>query len=344
MVWGEQGIIKTEIHSNRSQRILSGGILTDTQSRYYPEPTGHRAKKGPTNTVACRICEAVYTPSQDHAYLLQAPPMVLESALMSMCHFCFRCRRPACPHCWDNVHGVCGECCQEADLPFRAQAAPLRGVLFATTRQAQLRRKHATPVRLICIRSGRFQSAASIDTAETFPLQNAIIPPRASAARQIHAELAHPEKPQIHPETEKRLSVPPRRRITIEIDDLETRPPRVEAPIDVDQIETQPPPRIRRASAQRELADIPTHVNKIRYKTATIAADTFEFETPRHTFGSVVETIITALLFIILLCIVILVMLAMFSMDANTLIQNHLHIDIRAEVTALWQLISQLHF
>lgn len=311
--------------------------MTDTQSRQYPEPTGHHAKKGPTNTVACRICEAVYTPSQEHAYLLQAPPMVLESALMSMCHFCFRCRRPACPHCWDNVHGVCGECCLEAGLPFRAQTAPLRGVLFATTRQAQLRRKHATPVRLVCIRSGRFQSAASIDTAETFPLQNAIIPPRASAARQARIDSDYLEEPQIYRETEKKLQVPPpRRRITIEIDDIATRP----SQIDVDQIATQPPPHIRRASAQREITEMPTHTKK----TIASADDTFEMEPPRHTFGTVVETIITTLLFIVLLGIVILVVLAMLSVNANTLIQSYLHVDIQAEVTALWQLISQLHF
>jgi hypothetical protein len=313
--------------------------VTDTQSRHYPEPTSHQAKKGPTNTVACRICEAVYTPSQDHAYLLQAPPMVLESALMSMCHFCFRCRRAACPHCWDNIHGVCGACCLEADLPFRAQAAPLRGVLFATTRQAQLRRKHATPIRLICIRSGRFQSAASIDTAETFPLHNAIIPPRASASRQTQAESDHLERPQVHPESQPQPS-PPRRRKTIEIDQIATRPAHTETVGDIDQIVTQPPPRIRRATALRELADQPTHVNA----NVGVAKHVFEPEASQHSIGSIIEQIITVLLCIVLICIVVLIMLAMFSVDANALIQNYLHVDIRTEVTALWQLIHQIHF
>lgn len=297
--------------------------MTDTQSRHYPEPGSHHAAKGPSNTIACRICEAVYTPSQEHAYLLQAPPRVLESALMSMCHFCFRCRRPACPHCWDNIHGVCGECCLEANLPFRAQTAPLRGVLFATTRQAQLRRKHATPVRLICIRPGRFQSAASIDTAETFPLQNAIIPPRATASRQAPSEgapLVERHQPQLMPAYQEQPPAP-RRRKTIDIYELATKPPPSEIvvkPLNIDQMVTQPPPRTPHTVTQHA----------------------------RHTytFGEFIEQVITTLLCLVLLCIIALIMLGMLSVNADALIQHYLHVDIRAEVTALWQLMLQVHF
>jgi hypothetical protein len=84
-----------------------------------------------------------------------------------MCHFCFRCRRAACPNCWDNVHGVCATCALEAQLPFRVQTQPLEGALFPPTRQAQLARKQSIPNRLICIRPGRFQEAAPLDNAET---------------------------------------------------------------------------------------------------------------------------------------------------------------------------------
>ena len=313
--------------------------MTDTQSRHYPEPVSYQAKKGPLNTVACRICEAVYTPAQDHAYLLQASAMVIESALMSMCHFCFRCRRPACPHCWDNIHGVCGECCLEADLPFRAQTAPLRGVLFATARQAQLQRERATPVRLICIRSGRFQNAASIDTAETFPLQKAIVPPRASLSRQTRAEDEPIEKPQIHPETDKQPQVL-RRRKTIEFDEIATRPPQTAAMIDIDQIVTQPPLRRQRTLQRSEIASRPTHVNT----SSALAEHEFATDIPIHSPGSIIEQILITLLCIVLLCIIVLIALAMFSADANALIQYYLHVDIRAEVGALWQLIGQLHF
>jgi hypothetical protein len=308
--------------------------VTDTRSGHYPEPTNHHAKKEPINTIACRICDAIYTPSQEHTYLLQAPPMVLESALMSMCHFCFRCRRPACPHCWDNIHGVCGECCLEANLPFRAQAAPLRGVIFASTRQAQMRRKHATPVRLVCIRSGRFQNAASIDTAETFPLQSAIMPPRTTASRPKQIETDPLERPQVH-QTEQRVPQPPQRRITIDIDQIATRPPYREADVDIDEIATRPP-RLKKAPAYDEVVPRPLHIKP----TMAIAKHT---ERPARSFWISLERIITTLLFIALICIILLILLAMLSMDANVLIQNYLHVDIRAEITALWQLIEQFH-
>src|SRR6266487_1962329 len=65
-------------------------------------------------TVTCTLCGAGYVPSPAHEDLKYAPEVVLESVLMRMCHFCFRCRRAACPECWDEVHGVCGSCVQEA--------------------------------------------------------------------------------------------------------------------------------------------------------------------------------------------------------------------------------------
>ncbi len=305
--------------------------MTDTQSGHYSESPKYHAKKEPLSTIACRICDALYTPSQEHTYLLQAPPMVLESALMSMCHFCFRCRRPACPHCWDNVHGVCGECCIEANLPFRAQTAPLRGVIFATTRQAQLRRKHATPVRLICIRAGRFQNVASIDTAETFPLQTAIMPPRITISKPKPAETDHLEQRQVQPTKQREQQSPPRR-ITIDIDQIATRPPYTKQTVEIGEIVTQPP-RIKKTRADAEIVPQPPYIN-----TTAIT------ERPAHNFWINLEHVITTLLLIVLMCIILLILLAMFSVDANTLIQNYLHVDIRAEITALWQLIAQLHF
>ena len=81
-------------------------------------------------TVTCPICEAEYAPSPTRQDLLAAPEEVVEAAFMSLCHYCFRCRRPACPECWDAVHKVCGACVQEAQLPFRSESAPLKGTMF----------------------------------------------------------------------------------------------------------------------------------------------------------------------------------------------------------------------
>jgi hypothetical protein len=87
-------------------------------------------------TITCTICDAVYAPSPQQVPFLQYTRGALEATFMGMCHFCFRCRHAACPQCWDEVHGVCGSCVQEAGLPFRAGAIPLDGLMFPPASQA----------------------------------------------------------------------------------------------------------------------------------------------------------------------------------------------------------------
>ena len=114
-------------------------------------------------TVTCKICDACYSPAPARADLLQVGPDALEAAFMSMCHFCFRCRRPACPGCWDEVHRVCAECVQEAHLAFRADVPPLQGTVFpapitaSCIGQAAIGSDTAIAPLLICVRPGRFQ-------------------------------------------------------------------------------------------------------------------------------------------------------------------------------------------
>ncbi len=118
--------------------------------------------------IACTICSAQYAPAQAHAYLLEAPRLALESAFMSMCHFCFRCRRPACPLCWDDVHGLCGACVEDVHLPFRQEAEPLplnsQLLIPASPRPQQ---RHAPSFPLVAVQPGRFQSdIAQVEVSE----------------------------------------------------------------------------------------------------------------------------------------------------------------------------------
>ena len=312
--------------------------MTDTVPGHDSAFADQGNKKRATATISCRICQATYAPSQEHHYLLQAPPMALESAFMSMCHFCFRCRRPACPQCWDNVHGVCGECCLEAQLPFRAQAAPLQGVLFATTRQAQLHRKHAMPVRLICIRPGRFQKLASIDTAETMPLQTAI-------TRRILPTSTSPRQAEPHPALRNPSDIP--------IEHIPTRPPRPEP---VRQVNPQPARQYQRGQIQyraqglsqsgtiNDIDDIATQPPRVR-RTVTLN-DPLPYSptsSSKKSLGKRVEQLMTSLLFTLLLVLLGAITLALWSADANSQILQLFHIDIRAEIAYLWQLINQLH-
>ncbi|GCE27495.1 hypothetical protein KDA_29790 [Dictyobacter alpinus] len=313
--------------------------MTDTVSRHNSEFADRGQGKGSTVTISCRICQATYAPSQEHHYLLQAPPMALESAFMSMCHFCFRCRRPACPQCWDNVHGVCGECCLEAQLPFRAQTAPLRGVLFATTRQAQLHRKHALPVRLICIRPGRFQRMASIDTAETMPIQTAIarnvlppstiqqqFEPQSGTGSHANQDIEHiptrpPQSRQAMPTNTHLADQPARQYRTAQ------QPERSNTSRSIDEIATRPP-RSRRTVALNDSIQQP---------------DREPTRHPDKSTGKRIEQIITGFFFTLLFILLLTVVIALLSTEVNSHVQQLLHIDIRAEISYLWQLIKQIH-
>jgi hypothetical protein len=193
---------------------------------------------------------------------------------MGMCHFCFRCRRPACPGCWDDVHGVCGLCAQEAHLPFRAASPPLGHLLFAPARQAQLTRERPLPAAFVCVQPGCLQESASIDMITTVPVKT---------ATQQQAEQVGKSR-QGQPVSQASTAAP--------------------SP-DVDQLDTRPQ-RTRRVAGK-------------------------------------IERFLTIVLLVVLLAIAALVIVASVSVDANTFIASTLHVDIRAEIAYLLQLISHLH-
>jgi hypothetical protein len=150
------------------------------QSAYLPPTSNEHPGAG---TIVCCICQAAYTPSRSHAYLLQGPPIVLESALMSMCHFCFRCRRPSCPACWDEMHGVCGQCSVETGLPFRLEPAPLDGAQFTPTQLPAVPTQSAQPS-LVNVQPGRFQRSSSPIDIDTVPTRPDFTSPRPAARTQ----------------------------------------------------------------------------------------------------------------------------------------------------------------
>ena len=162
-------------------------VMIKPASRQQAEAINTTAKNvRSTHSITCAICDAGYMPSQSRQDLLQAVPSVLESTFMSMCHYCFRCRRPACPQCWDAMHGVCGACVQEAHLPFRSSASPLTGILFPPSASSMSHISHMgqssmettiTPL-LICIRPGRFQQrTGTFETATAQESEDVLLPP-----------------------------------------------------------------------------------------------------------------------------------------------------------------------
>ncbi|MDQ6660382.1 MAG: hypothetical protein M3Z24_05385 [Chloroflexota bacterium] len=133
-------------------------INTQSEQQKQGEQIQSSSNTAEMNSMICNICSAAYVPAPSHQYLLDASPLVRESAFMSMCHFCFRCRHAACPECWDEINGLCGACVKEIGLSFRVDAPPLKGVFFPPVRQLQAPAKRTTSPLLVCVRSGSFQT------------------------------------------------------------------------------------------------------------------------------------------------------------------------------------------
>ncbi len=266
-------------------------------------------------TITCVICQAAYAPSRLHTYLLQAPPIVLESAFMSMCHFCFRCRRPSCPHCWDNVHGVCGQCAQETQVPFRVETPPLEGTSHSFLRSRLLTNDYSTPPSLVSVQSGRFQ--------ESLPSFNTPSP-----ARPNHYHSSNLQPPVPVRSTGTIVASSP-----VDVDKIKTRPNQNEAP-DIDSIQTRPE---RKGSP--DIDSIQTYpgndgsLNIGNHKTRPPYPATRK-KKPLRLF--------TIFLLSLALLIVVIIVTSLLLTDANQLVYNVLHIDIRAEITSLWSFLRGL--
>ncbi|MBO0795144.1 MAG: hypothetical protein J2P36_29960, partial [Ktedonobacteraceae bacterium] len=228
--------------------------MTNRMPAQRPEHEQHREMRDEQGKITCVICQAAYSPSQWYMHLLQGPPIALESAFMSMCHFCFRCRRPACPECWDDVNGVCGQCAQEARLPFRGPVKPFTGLLFvpSLTRVEQRKRQRHNVAPLVCVRHGRFLVAPEYaeDTADipTWPLgarEQTAPPPRhlEEPSRALADLPTRPKRkrPRMEPVAGPfdQDSVRARSKKTFSVADIKTQP-------GVADIKTQPGKRKRR--------------------------------------------------------------------------------------------------
>ena len=184
----------------------------DTVSQQLSHPYAEaQTTAGAGPTITCSICEAMYAPSLQQAPFLQYSQGTLEATFMGMCHFCFRCRRAACPQCWDEMHGVCGSCVQEAGLPFRIAANPLDGLMFPPTAQApSMPSQPQNGYLFVPLRNGRFYSdfaimpetaRADITTEHTSAFQPqpdvAAIPPKTPLSEDSPATREQVETPRV---------------------------------------------------------------------------------------------------------------------------------------------------
>jgi hypothetical protein len=295
----------------RQQRL---GMVAQAQAQRSQSSEGVRDATARTvRTMACAVCKAVYTPTPAYQQLVMAPDIVLESAFMSMCHFCFRCRHTACPDCWDAVHGVCGACVKETHLPFRTQVKPLSNVMPALPQPqaAAVEDTHAAPV-LICIQHGRFHA----DAPQTPPLTP---PPHPVAPIQMRRPLrvAAPESGQRSTQQH-------------------TTTARV-AP----EYPTQTAPKTHTAHPEHTKRPVLREADETESEQKQVAQPE-RVEQPLGKILGVTEQWLTGILLSLLLTIVTLVVIAEASPSANAQIMHLFNIDIRSEIAYLVHLVGQL--
>ncbi len=293
-------------------------------------------------SITCAICEAGYMPPQSRRDLLEASPSVLEATFMSMCHYCFRCRRPACPACWDTMHGVCGACVQEAHLPFRATVSPLEGILFPpsdsshsplppNTHLEQSSTGTAIAPLLVCIRPGRFQqrtvaletyeSTNTVERAPAIPTKKyqpeSVIEQRATAVRKTQ-----PSKV-LHSDVIKEQQA------------TSVRKPQPSKVVRSDAIKEQQATAVRKPQ--------PAVVVRSEEKAVPVqGVEAVLVRTAMNIFTTL-ERVLNVILVSVLLGVLVLILLGEFSGGANVRIMQLFHVDIRNEMAYILYVIQQLH-
>jgi hypothetical protein len=258
--------------------------MTPTSSSQSPDKKPHAMTNETAEafTITCTICDATFAPSPTYQSLIQISATTLETLFMRVCHFCFRCRRLACPECWDTLHGVCGACAQEVNLPFRAEAPHLKGAIFSPINQTGAPHPNLSSSALVCVHRGRFQ-ADPVLSSQSLP---------ANLPRQLVPANSQPANQPGKGGRGVAYYIP-----VIPLDEQEA------------------------AQEQEQEALLPL-----------------------ERFFKVVERVVTAIVFTLLLVILVLIGLAEFSSTANTQIMHLFHVDIRGEIAYLTYLVRQLHW
>lgn len=273
--------------------------------------------------VSCPICRAIYIPSAQQQEQARNAFPLLEAAFLRVCHFCFRCQRPSCPQCWDHEHNLCASCSHASHLPFRASLTSFEGLIFSPPYFPQV--TQGTHLSFTCLRNGHFYTSNQGPVTTAPAAQQSLNGHKISAATR--ADSSYPgwlqeimgQKGNYQP-----VYYMPKR----------DNPPHKVTPPE----QTLPLPHtssLELVKSSRSFAPLVQPPTEEEEKDLAESSSNEEEST-------LSERIENALIFItsfILATIVIMIVMAICSPDINTLFFHLVHIDIRAEIAYLLQLI-----
>jgi len=299
-----------------------------------PEWTNHifqDAIAGSITPVTCVICEAIYAPSHHYKRFLRGSPVVLESAYMSMCHFCFRCRRPACPECWDAVHSICGACVQEANLSFRTQVKPLDGILFPPTSPASST-SQVLPIEPADPQGGKSRGLPGRDS-DVAGSHFKVEATQENTASSLFICVKHGKFYPLVLPADTISNIQTIETATVESTESTGKP--LEPQPSTLQVQEQPTPGI--AMSLEDSLDaglVPALDAAPDQKDAPVKRS--------RSTAKKIEFVLIVIQLLVLLAIAIVIGLAEYFPAVNTFIDHLLHIDIRAEIAYLLHLVQQL--
>jgi hypothetical protein len=316
---------------------------SDSSNRSTRSSLGRTEKTG--REVICKICQAVYVPSETHRRLAHASQAVVESAFMSMCHFCFRCRQPACPSCWDDVHDVCGACALEAQLPFRSSVPPLDGVVFPPIHDLPLARVRIVAPPLVCVRPGRFQRAPlPVESRTTLYLETVSNQPIDDPGQKpLSQNMPLPSLPpppsvieNVQSKTLGASALPPASKSTAS-----------KSPLDIEERTTQPEKRDFHGQRKDSLTKgqspkVPMDIANVTTRPERKRVHSGDANQKAATRRDKLTRAVTDILFFVVLLVVLLIVTALIFPSVNDGMAYLLHVDIRADIAYLLQLIQHL--
>ncbi len=320
--------------------------------------------------VACPVCRAVYVPSREQQDCSSA--LLLETAFLEVCHFCFRCQRPACPQCWNPVHHSCASCCEEARLPFRGPVPALEGLVFLplSSHSAQ-----SNAISFVCQRNGRFYtpepvlpdaasqktstSSAPVSASVAATSQAAtsgalpVLPPAQSAPAQALTGTYPVWLQEVLGQKTGETSMPAPAGTEQPADPMSASVSSASAPISWTQ--TNWPPQAAPAGAQSGVLPAPaqpvTRVESPLPASSSASEPAPIPESQREVIDSLeqeggeeislferIENILIVLTSILLLAVVLMIVLSICFAQVNTFFLALIHIDIRTEIAYLLQM------
>jgi hypothetical protein len=294
--------------------------------------------------VTCPVCRAVYVPyiqKQRDGY--NGSFTLLETAFLRVCHFCFRCQRPACPQCWNQEYNLCAACSKVAHVPFHSPLSSFEGLIFSPPVFAQM--SQASALSFACLRNGHSHAPAHLSVETT---------PGDALVTEMHLESPVLSSASPYPSW---------------LQEIMGQGANEPASDDVRQMDAPP----AESADMAEQAHALPHTNSSTWPQTTRTPDTNSSawlqtaessarvlqpsstidrgatpeedgqepvqEEEKLTPVERVENVLIYITSLLLALIVVMIILALSSAELNMLFLRFLHIDIRAEIAYLLQLI-----